>query len=123
MRRVKTVDVVAAPDHVIGERHAIRERGLRLKRGLDDGLYTMGSAIRAVDDGVVIVMRVAETDAVLFPDLAADRADEILVGWRDRLAETSGAGSAAKLATVTTCECNADGLAGHEEIVRLACAR
>jgi len=64
-----------------------------------------------------------DTFAVLFPDLAAARAGEILVGWRDRLAETSGAGSAAKLATVTTCECSSLGLAGHEEIVRLACAR
>lgn len=64
-----------------------------------------------------------DTFAVLLPDLSADRTEEILDGWGDRLAGKTGAAPAALHATVRTCECNADGLAGDEEIVRLACAR
>jgi capsular polysaccharide biosynthesis protein len=64
-----------------------------------------------------------DTFAVLLPDLSADRTDEILNGWGDRLAGRAGAAPVTLQATVRTCECNADGLAGDEEIVRLACTR
>jgi len=64
-----------------------------------------------------------DTFAVLLPDLSADRTEEILAGWGDRLAGRAGAAPVTLQVTVRTCECNADGLAGDEEIVRLADAR
>ena len=61
-----------------------------------------------------------DTFAVLFPDLRARRADAILTSWEDHVAARTGAGSPSWRAVVRTCECDARGLAGDEEIVRLA---
>jgi capsular polysaccharide biosynthesis protein len=63
-----------------------------------------------------------DTFAVLFPDLRIDVANDLLAPWGELLAGRDRAEGGAVHATVQTCECSADGLAGDEEIVRLAVA-
>jgi capsular polysaccharide biosynthesis protein len=117
-----------------GERVPVVTMGLLSLWSLDSqGFGTPPLPIERRDAGQALLARLRPQDvlayvgddtfAVLFPDLSASRAEKILVDWRDRLATTSGSGAASMLATVRTCECDARGLAGDEEIVRLACAR
>ena len=64
-----------------------------------------------------------DTFAVLLPDLTAKEADEILDAWRDSLVARDGVATGALRVSAVTCECNAEGLSGAEEIVRRAWAR
>jgi capsular polysaccharide biosynthesis protein len=59
---------------------------------------------------------------VLFPDMRIDGANDVLGSWVEHLAVREGTEGGPVHATVQTCECSADGLAGDEEVVRLAVA-
>lgn len=63
-----------------------------------------------------------DTFAVLFPDLSAAEAAEILGAWQEHLVARDGVASSSVRVSTEICECSAEGLAGAEEIVRRAWA-